>query len=180
MNKTTCSVDNCNIDCHAKSFCRKHYQRYLAHGDPNATKKIRHKGCSIDGCNGKHVSRTWCSKHYSRWQKHGDPLYEAPKSKGWIDANGYKLIPVPEWLITKHPEYAKYLKDNRLVLREHRAVMIQHLGRPLFDKETVHHKNGDRLDNRIENLELWNSKHPSGQKVEDLLEFADEIISLYR
>lgn len=64
-------------------------------------------------------------------------------------------------------------------MKEHVLVMESILRRRLLPGENVHHKNGIRSDNRPENLELWVSNQPSGQRVEDLLRWAAEILALY-
>ncbi len=67
---------------------------------------------------------------------------------------------------------------NRTIA-EHRHVMEQILGRPLRPGEEVHHKNGQRGDNRPENLELWSHSQPPGQRVEDKIAWAREFLAEY-
>lgn len=62
---------------------------------------------------------------------------------------------------------------------EHIIVMERHLGRALRDGENVHHKNGQRADNALDNLELWIVQQPAGQRVEDVVAWCTEVLALY-
>lgn len=96
----------------------------------------------------------------------------------WVDEQGrVRYRRNGRWKMRNGYIYVRLPDGGRVY--EHRQVMERHLGRALFPKETVHHINGVRDDNRLENLELWSSSHPSGQRVEDKLKWAREIIALY-
>jgi biotin operon repressor/DNA-binding Lrp family transcriptional regulator len=88
-----------------------------------------------------------------------------------ITPDGYAMVPAPD-------DYPRDKVHNGRVL-EHRLVMEQYLGRYLEGDENVHHKNGIKDDNRIENLELWTTSQPSGQRVEDKLAWAREFLERY-
>jgi hypothetical protein len=95
---------------------------------------------------------------------------KAADGLGSINSNGYRVITVPKGT----PGAPSY----RVVL-EHRYVMQKWLGRPLLAQETVHHRDGNRLNNKIENLELRSGRHGQEINIIDGIEAAVAWILSY-
>lgn len=92
------------------------------------------------------------------------------------DRNSNK-IPGSDWFLDQHGYAARYVGGKKTL--QHREVMKETLGRDLRKGENVHHINGVKTDNRPENLELWVTSQPAGQRPSDLLAWAYEIIDRY-
>ena len=91
--------------------------------------------------------------------------------------NGGRVEKADGYILVKKPDHPNAEKSG--YIPEHIMVMSDHLSRPIVNGETVHHKNGIRNDNRIENLELWASRHPKGQRISDQVAWAIELLKEY-
>lgn len=130
--------------------------------------------CTVDGCDRGAFVRGLCRPHAYRKRKYGDVQADKPIRKSTGNgtlSHGYRTVPVPVEL--------RHLTNGERRAAEHRLVMAQMLGRALFADESVHHRNGDRLDNRPANLELWSRWQPSGQRVEDKVAHALAVLARY-
>lgn len=127
--------------------------------------------CSKEDCGQPVHCRGVCKRHYrhlhyeehERDRRGARKTHSTPVGATKTNRDGYLLEKV----------------DNGVWRLQHRLRMEVMLGRGLLRSEYVHHKNGIRTDNRSENLELWVSAQPKGQRVIDLLEFAYDIIERY-
>lgn len=112
----------------------------------NSQKRCLNCGKVLSDKQIKFCSRSCNAKFYNK-NRTGD---KASNWKGGRTQNseGYWRIHVPD-----HPK-----ADSTGYVYEHRLVMEEHLGRYLRKGEVVHHKNGNKSDNRIENLQLCESQ----------------------
>ena len=113
-------------------------------GDFKPRGKAKGIECSVVGCDKECKSNGLCANHYQLMRVFGrtETIYRK-RGSGHITSDGYLL----RWV------------DGKFIL-DHRLVMQKNLGRELLETEHIHHLNGDRMDNRVENLQIvTNSEH---------------------
>ena len=146
-----------------KLTSKKYYETYEPKHCAICFKKIRYKRSQL------RLVPYWKRKFCSRTCKPKDSA--SPNWKGGIQkVNGYVLVQLKALPQTEQQQLSRMFsrKDGKSWVSQHRLVMAKSLGRPLTSFETVHHKNGIRDDNRLENLELWEGKHPPGIRSGDI------------
>lgn len=117
------------------------------------------------------MRRTHRKSNKPVWNKGLHPKYMQRENhynwKGGRSHSGGGYI----YIRSKNHPYA----DNRGYVFEHRLVMEKHLGRYLDQKEAIHHKNGIRTDNRIENLQLMKN---AGENIREHFRLSHETVEL--
>lgn len=161
MNKY-CQFSGCTGIVRTRNYCGAHYLQ-LNRGQELRPLRAPSKDevCVFVGCEKLKKTRGYCQGHARQLSEGRElkPLRHVRVGSGYRKVDGYVELFKP---------FYPYSKKSGYIL-EHRYVMEQHLGRPLTPFENVHHINGIRDDNKIENLELWIRRQPAGQRLNDII-----------
>lgn len=160
------TLDRECVGCGSAFEAQTHSSRqvYCSTACGNAYRLSIAPDCTAPECSRKREYKNGLCERHNRYLKNYGTvtpslMVQITRSPGerWLDPSGYMYI-----------KPAKGID----IMPEHRWVMSQHIGRELTADENVHHINGIRDDNRIENLELWSVSQPAGQRVEDKIAWA--------
>lgn len=159
-----CAVEGCEKLARTRGWCSAHYERWRRNGNPGPAGDARRrppKGpCEVEGCDRLAKARQWCEKHYQRWHEHGDPEKMVRPNYGAkrrLHVQGYVMIWEPD-----HPLAMAYG-----YVFEHRKV-LHDAGIEVPEGCHVHHKNEDKTDNRVENLEVLTAQEHTRHHIEEL------------
>lgn len=162
-----CVVPMCTNPFDSNEMCAKRATR-ARRNQPLEDTPTEPRICSFPDCGRPHKGNGLCSGHLWRQNTGRElkPLRELiSRNGGWhTNSSGY---------------VQRFVGGRKTAEFQHRFVMELIVGRPLKRQETVHHRNGQRDDNRPENLELWSTSHPYGQRVADKVAWAREILAQY-
>ena len=174
-----CKYEDCLRPHFCRGYCTGHYDQ-LRKGKDLRPLAERYRNldafCYFEDCKRPPHSKGLCSAHASILRKEGilRPLGHSGRSKV---PDGHTRIISEGYVLEKcdgHPN-----ADKRGFVRQHVKVMAEVLQRPLLQGENVHHKNGIKHDNRPENLELWTTHQPKGQRIDDITTWAVEWLKQY-
>jgi HNH endonuclease len=150
-----CKEAGCTKPAHHRGWCAMHHARWengLPMGPSDLRKEHKKRPCGVKGCDRPTTFARYCESHRARLARTGSlgPANFRPKTgKSLSLRSGYVRVWAP-----KHP-----LADRTGYVFEHRMVVYD-AGIPIPPGYHVHHKNGDKRDNRLKNLSVHsNSEH---------------------
>ena len=173
-----CSVDGCPNPAEARTLCHGHYLSLLRRermADPPALETESQRSARSQAVPVESTLEAFVAPTSIVCECTGDVLADVPirevEGIGYI-SHGYRGVPVPS-----HPETPdlRGMPRSRASIDDGRSPW-----KALEPDEVVHHRNGVRTDNRIENLELWSVMQPKGQRIHDKVEYARELLRRYR
>jgi hypothetical protein len=171
-----CSVDACTKKHDSHGLCASHRSKVNRHGSafgPFKPARIA-KVCGVEDCSQRAARYGYCGTHYKWKERTGDASVRPPKAEWFFRSAKNKRSRYRYVNIKDHPIL------GTTCITEHRFIMTEFIGRKLLSSENIHHINGDGKDNRIENLELWTTFQPPGQRIEDKVSYAIELLKQYK